>query len=368
MKILVTGASGFIGKNVVSQLGVSDDIDILTFGSDSSLDDLSRLISKADFVCHLAGVNRPDNEREFAKVNTNLTRTLCKILKESKRALPIIFASSVHVDRDNSYGKSKFAAEKLLLKYSEETNAPVYIFRLSHVVGKWCRPNYNSVVATFCYNIARNLPVQIDDPDFQLNVVYIDDLVLKFRQIMFGGDENRPYCKVNPSYPVSVGELAQIIHSFKESRDTLTTERVGDGLIRILYSTYISYLPTKDFVYGLKKHSDSRGIFVEMLKTKDSGQFSFFTAHPGITRGGHYHHSKTEKFLVIKGDAKFKFKNIITDEFYEVKTSGEKPEIVETIPGWAHDITNVGDNEMIVMLWANEIFDQKNPDTYISML
>ena len=368
MKILVTGANGFIGRNVVSQLGVSDDINILTFGSDSSLDDLSRLVSEADFVCHLAGVNRPDDEREFAKVNTDLTDILCKILKESKRALPIIFASSVHVDRDNSYGKSKLAAEKLLLKYSEETNAPVYIFRLSHVVGKWCKPNYNSVVATFCHNIARDLPVQINDPDFQLKVVYIDDLVLKFRQIIFREDDNRPYCEVNPNYAVSVGDLAQIIHSFKESRNTLATERVGNGLIRMLYSTYISYLPTKDFVYGLEKHSDSRGVFVEVLKTKDSGQFSFFTAHPGITRGGHYHHSKTEKFLVIKGDAIFKFRNIMTDESYEVKTSGEKPEIVETIPGWAHDITNVGDIEMIVMLWANEIFDHKNPDTYIYRL
>lgn len=368
MKILVTGANGFIGKNIISQLGVSDEIEILTFGSDSGLDDLNSVITEADFICHLAGVNRPDNDSEFAKVNTDLTYTLCELLKESGRTVPIIFTSSVHVDRDNLYGKSKLAAEKLLLQYSQETKAPVYIFRLSHVIGKWCRPNYNSVVATFCHNIARDLPIQINDPDFQLNIVYIDDLVQKFRLIMTGKNDCGPYCEVEPSYPVSVGQLAKTIQEFKKSRDTLITERVGCGLTRALYSTYISYLPTEDFVYGLEKHSDPRGEFVEMLKTKDSGQFSFFTAHSGVTRGGHYHHSKTEKFLVIKGDAMFKFRNIITGEFYEVQTSGEKPEVVETVPGWAHDITNVGDDEMIVLLWANEIFDNEHPDTYTSTL
>ena len=368
MKILVTGGNGFIGKNLVSQLGVSDEIEVLMFGSNSRIDDLSRLISEADFVCHLAGVNRTEDDNEFAKVNTDLTNILCDLLVKSGRHLPIIFTSSVHVEQDNLYGISKLAAEKVLLKYAKKTNAAVYIFRLSHVIGKWCRPNYNSVVATFCHNIARDLPIQINDSDFQLKIVYIDDLIHKFKLIMLGENNSSPYTEVDPSYLVSVGELAKIIYAFKESRNTLITERVGEGLIRTLYATYISYLPTKNFVYGLKKHSDPRGMFVEILKTKDSGQFSFFTAHPGITRGGHYHHSKTEKFLVIKGDAKFKFQNIITDEFYEVQTSGVKPEIVETIPGWAHDITNIGDDEMIVMLWANEIFDVNHPDTFTRIL
>ena len=246
----------------------------------------------------------------------------------------------------------------------ETYGSPVHIFRLPNVFGKWARPNYNSAVATFCHNVARDLPIQISDPKAVIRLVYIDDVVRRLIAVMDGSVADAPFVSVEPEYQVSVGELAEQLYAFRDSRQTMVTERVGTGLVRALYSTYLSYLPPDRFTYEVPKHGDPRGVFVEMLKTRDSGQFSYFTAHPGITRGGHYHHSKTEKFLVIKGHACFRFRHIVTGEFYELHTSGEQPEIVETVPGWTHDITNVGDDEMIVMLWANEIFDRENPDTY----
>ncbi len=364
MKVLVTGSNGFIGKNVATQLAVCEDFKILHYNRESTAEDLRLAVAEADFICHMAGVNRPDDVAEFARINTGLTETLCQAVQKSGRHVPIIFASSDHVERNNPYGDSKLAAEQALFKHSEKTSIPVYIYRLPHIFGKWCRPNYNSVVATFCYNVAHDLPIRIDDPSYPLSLVYIDDLVANFARIMKGKEVCKSYCEAGPSYPLTVGELADQIRAFRTSRGTLVSERVGDGLTRALYATYISYLSPKDFVYEVPKYTDPRGVFVEMLKTRDSGQFSFFTAHPGVTRGGHYHHSKTEKFLVIKGSARFRFRHTLTQELHEVLTSGDKPEIVETIPGWSHDISNVGDDVMIVMLWANEIFDRDHPDTY----
>lgn len=366
MKVLITGANGFIGRNLAVQLAASEGFEVLRYVRESAAEYLQQAIVEADFICHLAGVNRPDDVAEFARGNTELTQALCQTVQKSGRHIPIIFASSVHVERNNAYGASKLDAERVLRRYSEDTGTPVYIFRLPHVIGKWCRPNYNSVVATFCYNIARDLPIQIDDPSYQLDIVYIDDLVDTFIRIMTGKKVCDQYCEAQPVYPISVGDLADSLFGFRASRSNLVSERVGIGMMRALYSTYVSYLPPEDFVYEVPKHGDPRGVFVEMLKTRDSGQFSFFTAHPGVTRGGHYHHSKTEKFLVIKGCARFRFRQILTGEFHEVYTSGDKPEIVETVPGWTHDITNMGGDEMIVMLWANEIFDHDRPDTYAS--
>ena len=369
MKILVTGAGGFIGKNLTVQLGVVGGVEILRYGRDSTRADLLLALSEVDWICHLAGVNRPEDEAEFARVNTDLTRTLCDLAQGSGRPVPIIFTSSVHVERDNAYGASKLAAEQVLLEYSNQTGAPVAIFRLPHVLGKWCRPNYNSVIATFCYNIARDLPIRIDDRSFELNLVFIDDLVDSFYAIMAGGqDDSGPYREVTPSYPITVGELADQIQAFRDSRTSLVSERVGTGLTRALYATYESYLPVEDFTVPLVTLGDERGVFVEMMKTHDSGQFSFFTAHAGVTRGGHYHHSKSEKFLVLKGQARFRFRHVLTDESHEVFTSGDEPVLVETIPGWTHDITNVGDDEMIVMLWASEIFAHDRPDTHVCPL
>ena len=356
MRVLITGSNGFIGKNLATQLVVRGDFEILHYNRTSTADDLRLAVAEADFICHMAGVNRPDDVDDFARVNTGLTETLCHAVQKSGRHIPIIFASSDHVERNNPYGTSKLAAEQALLKHSEKTGIPVYIFRLPHVF------DYNSVVATFCYNIAHDLPIQIDDSSYSLNLVYIDDLVVAFVRIMAGNEAAS--CEVQPSYTISVGELADQIRTFRASRGTLVSERVGGGLTRALYATYVSYLPPEEFAYEVPKHADPRGVFVEMLKTKDSGQFSFFTAHPGVIRGGHYHHSKTEKFLVLQGSARFRFRHTLTQELHEVLTSGDKPEIVETIPGWSHDITNIGDDEMIVMLWANEIFDSDYPDTY----
>jgi UDP-2-acetamido-2,6-beta-L-arabino-hexul-4-ose reductase len=364
MRVLITGSNGFIGKNLATQLVVRGDFEILHYNRTSTADDLRLAVAEADFICHMAGVNRPNDVDDFARVNTGLTETLCHAVQKSGRHVPIIFASSDHVERNNLYGASKLAAEQVLLKHSEKTGIPVYIFRLPRIFGKWCKPEYNSVVATFCHNIAHDLPIQIDNSPYPLNLVYIDDLVSTFIRIMVGEEACKTYCEVQPLYTISVGELAEQIRTFRASRGTLVSERVGDGLTRALYATYVSYLSPKDFVYEVPKHTDPRGIFVEMLKTKDSGQFSFFTAHPGVTRGSHYHHSKTEKFLVIKGSARFRFRHTLTQELHEVLTSGDKPEIVETIPGWSHDITNVGDDEMIVTLWANEIFDKDYPDKY----
>lgn len=364
MEILVTGSNGFIGKNFIRQLMERKHFEVLKYDRESTLDDLQQASYKADFICHLAGVNRPDDVTEFARVNTGLTQTLCQVVQESGRRVPILFASSVHVERSNPYGQSKLAAEQVLLQFSKDTKIPVYIFRLPHVIGKWCKPNYNSVVATFCYNIARDLPIQIDDPSYPLKLVYIDDLIENFVQIILGKHIPNAYCETEPSYHSSVGELAEQLKAFRTSRNSLISEPVGTGLTRALYATYMSYLPPENFTYEVPKYHDTRGIFVEMLKTKDSGQFSFFTVCPGVTRGGHYHHSKSEKFLVIKGTAKFRFRHILTQELHEIVSTGDNPRIVETIPGWAHDITNVSEEEMVVMLWANELFDREHPDTY----
>jgi len=240
-------------------------------------------------------------------------------------------------------------------------------FRLTNVFGKWCRPNYNSVVATFCYNLTRDLPIKINDPLTPLELVYIDDVIDRFIQLMDGSDRNiddNGFEILHPQYTTTLGELAHQLNAFKDSRINLTTERVGAGLVRALYSTYVSYLPTNSFVYPVPMYSDARGMFVEMLKTPDCGQFSYFSVHPGITRGGHYHHSKTEKFLVVRGQARFRFRHVQTDQSYELFTTGEKAQVVETVPGWTHDITNIGNDEMVVLLWANEVFDRDHPDTF----
>ena len=237
-------------------------------------------------------------------------------------------------------------------------------FRLPNVFGKWCKPNYNSAVATFCHNIARGLPIQVNDAAAPLRLVYIDDVVAELLRFLADPGSGVGLRQAGPVYATTVGELARQIEAFKDVRTSLVSERVGTGLVRALYATYVSFLPPQAFSYGVPKYGDARGVFVEMLKTPDCGQFSFFTAHPGITRGGHYHHTKTEKFLVIKGEARFKFRQMQTGETHELVTSGAKAEIVETVPGWTHDITNIGSEEMVVMLWANEVFDRSKPDTY----
>ena len=368
MKVLITGANGFVAKNLIVRLGELDSLEIVAYTRQTPEQQLSGMLADVDAVVHLAGVNRPPSPEEFVSGNTGLTQSLCQALLECGRQVPVIFSSSTQAALDNPYGKSKLAAEQALRDYAAQSGTSVYIYRLPNVFGKWCRPNYNSAVATFCHNIASGLPIQINDSNAALSLVYVDDVVDEFIRVL----QDKPpvdaaaFCAVPVQYQTTVGELAQQLNAFRDSRTTLISEKVGVGLVRALYSTYMSYLTPDAFAYNVPKFGDPRGVFVEMLKTQDSGQFSYFTAYPGITRGGHYHHSKTEKFLVIKGHARFGFRHILTDETYELFTSGEQPKIVETIPGWSHDITNVGEEEMVVMLWANEIFDRDRPDTIAS--
>lgn len=364
MKVLITGANGFVGQNLIVHLSELPDVQVLRFTRDDGLDSLPSLVSQADFVFHLAGVNRPQDPLEFQSGNADLTRALCDAIVAAGRPVPVLYTSSIQAGLDNPYGLSKRAAEDELIQLAASHGVPVHLFRLPNVFGKWARPNYNSAVATFCHNIARDLAITINDPDAQINLVYVDDVIAQFIAVMRGAVTGSPFVSVEPQYRITVGELAEQLRAFRDSRQSMVTEAVGTGLVRALYSTYLSYVPPERFTYDVPRHGDPRGVFVEMLKTRDSGQFSYFTAHPGITRGGHYHHSKTEKFLVIKGKACFRFRHIASGEFHELFTDGEQARIVETVPGWTHDITNVGEDEMIVMLWANEIFDREHPDTY----
>ena len=363
MRVLITGFHGFIGKNLDTRLKELSDFEVNHFGRNDSFDSLQTLIDGSDAVIHLAGENRPADVQDFQQVNTELTRVVCECITATGRAIPLIFSSSIQAQSDNPYGKSKREAESIIENWAADTGGSAIIYRFPGVFGKWCRPNYNSVVATFCHNIANDLPIQINDPNHKLTLVYIDDLVNELIKSLARIDKGAHRAKVNPEYSITLGCLADQIYAFKNCRTSLVSENVGTGLTRALYATYISYLPVGKFIYDIPQYSDARGSFVEMLKTKDAGQFSYFTAFPGVVRGGHYHHTKTEKFLVIKGKALFRFRHISTEEEYEVITSGEQPQIVETIPGWAHDITNIGDEEMVVMLWANEIFDRERPDT-----
>ncbi|MGO4808531.1 capsular polysaccharide biosynthesis protein CapF [Cupriavidus sp. 2MCAB6] len=371
MKVLITGADGFVGKNLRLHLGERNDVHVTAFTRADDLTDLPGLVAETDFVFHLAGVNRPEDPREFIRGNADLTQEICRcvgaVAEASGKKIPTIYTSSIQAGRDNPYGQSKLVAEEALWQLASSHQVAVYVFRLPNVFGKWCKPNYNSAVATFCHNIARDLPIQVNDPAATVTLVYVDDVIERFVQLMDGSDpvvDGDGFATLAPQYTTTVGELAAQIQAFKDSRATLLTERVGTGLVRALYATYVSYLPVDSFAYPVPQYGDPRGVFVEMLKTPDAGQFSFFTAHPGITRGGHYHHSKTEKFLVIKGQARFKFRHMQTGQAHELVTSGENPEIVETVPGWTHDITNIGSDEMIVMLWANEVFDRARPDTF----
>ncbi|HAU5008449.1 NAD-dependent epimerase/dehydratase family protein [Proteus mirabilis] len=361
MKILVTGADGFIGKNLCVRLE-ENNFELIKIDRDSSKHDLELGLINANFIFHLAGVNRPKNEYEFHEGNASLTEEITHFLIKNKKKTPIMLSSSIQANNDNKYGESKKLAENHIEAYGLKTDASYYIYRLPNVFGKWCRPNYNSFIATFCHNIANNIDIIINSPTAKVSLIYIDDLCNELISLL-NGNNKVGFQNISPVYETTVGEVADLLYTFKNSRNTLVTEKVGVGFTRALYSTWLSYLNPQQFAYSVPHYGDQRGIFCEMLKTQNSGQFSFFTAHPGITRGGHYHHTKTEKFLVIKGKALFKFENIITGEKYELTVSDNEYKIVETVPGWSHDITNIADNELVVMLWANEIFNKELPDT-----
>ncbi|MBE0580199.1 NAD-dependent epimerase/dehydratase family protein [Devosia sp.] len=360
--VAVTGASGFIGRNLVLRLR---ELNHKVVSIPHQADDAALLaaLGGAEVVFHLAGVNRPETTGEYETGNVGMTDRLVAAMRQLPTPPPVVYASSIQAAADNPYGRSKREAEALITGYAQQTSVPGWIFRLPNVFGKWCRPNYNSVVATFCHNVSRGLPLTIIDPAAILKLVYIDDVVEHFAAIAAAPLDSTIASEIAPIYETTVGDLAQQLQIFRDSRTTLLTGAVGTGFLRALHATYVSYLEPANFAYPLKAHSDPRGMFVEMLRTPDSGQFSFFTAHPGITRGGHYHHSKTEKFLVVQGHARFGFRHVLTDEVFTLETSGETPTVVETVPGWSHDITNIGQETLLVMLWANELFDPQRPDT-----
>ena len=371
IRLLITGADGFIAQNLRLALAPRDDVVVTGFGRSDDPSRLEALVRDADAVVHLAGVNRSANEDDFAAGNADLTARLADavgaVARADGRAIPVIYSSSTQAALDNVYGRSKRAAEDALRDAGLRDGFPVHLFRLPNVFGKWARAKYNSAVATFCHNIARDLPISINDPAAALTLVYVDDVVATFTGLIDGAApaiDEAGFATVSPVYRTTVGEVADAIRGFRAMPQTILVDHVGTGLMRALYATYVSYLPPERFNYPLTVHADPRGTFVEMLRTPDCGQFSYFTAHPGVTRGGHYHHSKTEKFLVICGTALFRFRHMLTGETHELTTVGGTAEVVDTVPGWTHDITNIGDGELVVMLWANELFDPARPDTF----
>lgn len=363
MRIALTGGHGFIGRNLKVRLEELGHRDLATIPHGAGPADLQALLAGVDIVFHLAGVNRPKDPAEFASGNHAFTRRLCEAMAAGARPPRVVYASSTQAALDNAYGNSKREAEEELLNYGRRTGAAAHVFRLTNVFGKWSRPNYNSAVATFCHNIARGEPITVNSREAPLRLIYVDDVVRHFCALLDGGVPPSGLLEAGPVYDTTVGELADQLHAFQASRENLVTERVGVGLTRALYATYVSFLPLPSFEYKVARHADPRGMFVEMLKTPDCGQFGYFTAFPGITRGEHYHHTKTEKFLVLKGTASFGYRHLITNEMHEIVTRGGEGRIVETIPGWTHNVTNIGDDELIVLVWANEIFDRHQPDT-----
>ena len=365
MKILVTGANGFVGKNLISGLNNRGYKEIYKVTRETKKEDFERYTKDCDFVFHLAGVNRSNEEKEFMEGNFDFISILLDLLQKHSNKAPILMTSSIQAGRDNHYGKSKEAAEDLLFKYSKDMEIGVFVYRLTNLFGKWSRPDYNSVVATFCHNISRNMKIQINDPDTNLKLAYIDDLVNEFINAMNGlGRKDGRFYKVPTDYNIKIKDLGDLIKSFKASRKDLFLPDMGDEFTKKLYSTYLSYLPEGEFAYDLKMNVDERGSFTEFLKTHERGQVSINISKAGITKGDHWHHTKNEKFLVVSGEGMVKFRKIDLDEILEYRVSGEKLQVVDIPSGYTHNIENVGDEDLITVMWANEIFDSTNPDTY----
>ena len=378
MKILVTGANGFVGKNVVETLKtirdgkckiykLNNDLEIFEYDVNNSLDELDAYTKQCDFVIHLAGVNRPKNANEFYEGNTGFTETLCKMLEKHGNKASILVSSSIQASRDNDYGKSKKMGEDYLRVFGEKNGNNIFIYRFANLFGKWCRPNYNSVVATWCYNIAHGLDIQVNDPSVVLPLCYIDDVVEEIIHCLEGKatfDEKNNHYIVNPIHEVSLQTIKDLLYSFKESRKNLSIADQSDDFTRKLYATYLSYLPEDEFSYQLKMNVDQRGSFTEFIRTKEHGQVSVNISKPGITKGQHWHHTKNEKFMVVSGQGVIQFRKIGDDKVIEYKVSGEKLEVVDIPTGYTHNIINTGECDMVTIMWANEPFDPNKPDTY----
>lgn len=379
--ILITGSGGFVGRNLVATLQTRGYTDLMLFEKDDTPETLADYCRRAAFVVHLAGINRPKDPSEFYSGNAGLTDTMLSLLEEAGSRAPVLVTSSIQASLDNDYGKSKLQAEQAIFAHGQRTGAPVFVFRMEGVFGKWCRPNYNSVVATFCHNVAHGLPIQVRDPAYSLPLVYIDDVVACILDAMEKGEAVRDetgICRIHPVHTVTLGQLAETIQGFAKARggkaalalgtDGLPTLEVpdltADSCTKKLYSTYLSYLPADDFAYDLNMHCDNRGSFTEFLRTPERGQVSVNISKPGIVKGNHWHHTKNEKFLVVKGEGVIRFRQIFSDEVIEYHVSGEKLQVVDIPCGYTHNIENVGEGEMVTVMWANEAFDPAHPDTF----
>lgn len=365
MRILVTGANGFIGKNLIAELQVVTDHEVLSYDKDTDPNLLDSYCAEAEFVFHLAGVNRPKEQTEFMEGNFGFTSTLLDTLKKHANRCPVMISSSIQAELDNPYGKSKKAGEELLQAYGQETGSKVLVYRFPNVFGKWCQPNYNSAVATFCHNIARDMEITINDPEVMMTLVYIDDVVKELVRAL-EGQENRvgTVCEVPTTHQVRLGKIVKLLHSFKASREERSVPDMSDLFTKKLYSTYLSYLPENEFSYELKMNIDQRGSFTEFLRTPDRGQISVNISKPGITKGNHWHHTKNEKFLVVSGQGIIRFRKLDSTEIIEYFVSGEKMKVVDIPVGYTHNIENIGKTDMVTIMWVNEPFNLETPDTY----
>jgi UDP-2-acetamido-2,6-beta-L-arabino-hexul-4-ose reductase len=365
-RVLVTGAGGFIGRNLVAHLACRDDCEVFRYDLQNDETELRDGLGQADVVFHLAGVNRPPSSAEYEAGNAGFTSRICELLRQMGRTPKIVMSSSIQAELDNLYGMSKRHAEEILQAFSRATGAAISIYRLKNVFGKWCRPNYNSVTATFCHNIAHDLPIAISDPGREIELVYIDDVVARLTEEL--EHANGPVDGFAPDTiggtRITLGDLAGRIQAFHEMKGSLVVPDFTERFNRCLYATYLSYVESPAREYGLVIKKDARGSLAEFIKSPDFGQVFVSRTHPGITRGNHYHHTKTEKFLVIAGTAAIRMRQIESEEVVEYRVCGEDYRVVDIPPGHTHSITNVGDDEMITLFWASEIFDPDRPDTY----
>lgn len=376
MNILVTGAKGFIGKNLVAQLhniaegkarhdGLSGDLRVFEYDVDTDTAQLETMAAEANFVFHLAGINRPKSPDEFNTGNVGLTSALLDILEKTNNTVPVMLSSSIQAELDNPYGLSKREAEELLADYGKRSGAQTFIYRFPNVFGKWCRPNYNSAVATFCHNIAADIPITISDPAHILTLVYIDDLIEEMMQALAGRENrNGDYCRVPVEYQITLGELVERLRSFRASRENLSVPDMSDPFERKLCATYLSYIPPDQFGYSLKMNCDERGSFTELLRTLDRGQFSVNISKPHIVKGNHWHHTKFEKFAVVSGRGVIRFRRPDSDEIYEYFVSGDQMKMIDIPAGYSHNIENLGETDMVTFMWVSECFDPSRPDTY----
>lgn len=359
--VLVTGAAGFVGKNLVSTLRQRAGLNVIGFDIADNPDTLADMVGNTDFIFHLAGVNRPEHPEEFSSGNAGLTRTVISHLIGQGKATPLLISSSIQATQDNPYGVSKREAEDAVIAYGKQTGAPVHVYRLPNVFGKWCRPDYNSAVATFCNNIAHDLPIQVNDPSVIMNLVYVDDVVKEFIAAMVGVSASGD---VQPVHTITLGGVADLIRSFRESRKSFAIPDMSDPFTKKLYSTYLSYLPTDRFSYPLKMNVDERGSFSEFVKTADRGQVSINITKPGITKGNHWHHTKNEKFLVVSGQGVIRFRRVGGTEVITYSVSGSTLEVVDIPTGYTHNISNTGETELVTIIWCNEAYNPETPDTF----